>query len=135
MTTQVEDGKTPRFDLQTSHPNDSTGSTVTSGASNTYGSWVEILADIGSIDKYLNDLVISMAIAGSVMTQIEIGIGAGGSEIVIASGHIRFVSTDTHILGKINLGKVRIPSGSRLAIHVRDGASTQDYLFFISLLS
>ncbi len=132
MTTKVEDGKTPRFEGQISLPDNSTGTTVTSSTANTYGAWIVFSADIGDIDNYLNELF-GLRLAVDTLTEFEVGIGAGGSEVVIAQGHTQQIA-GVQESGRISFNNVRVPANSRLAVRVRDNvAPTHAYIVFLSL--
>ncbi len=134
MVTKVEDGKMPRIDIQVALPDNTTGIIPSSGVVNTYGSWLEISADIGDIDKYLNEIVVARS-TSSFQVQVELGIGSGGSEVVIAGGHVRLIS-GVHETQRIDLGKVRVPKNSRLAVRVRDNNGTNNtYTTYTSLVS
>ena len=134
MTTKVEDGKTPRFEDQESLPDDVVGITANSGGSTgVYGTWAEISADIGVIDKYLGDLTCLLQ-GATLRAQIQIGIGAGGSEVKIAESHIFFITTEKEV-ARFSLGNVRVPAGSRLAFRVRDNSTALAHRIFIDLRS
>ena len=135
MTTKVEDGKTPRFDDQETLPDDVAGLTANSAASSgVYGAWTVISADIGDIDKYLGDLI--CIVQGTLLrSQIQVGIGAGGSEVKIAESHMLFIGTEKEI-NRVSLGNIRVPAGSRLAFRVKDNnGGALGHRIFIDLRS
>ncbi len=134
MTSKVEDGKTPRFDNQIVLPDNVTGLTVNSSTANTYGVYVVFSADIGDLDMYLNEILGSQTGIDK-RVQFEIGIGAGGSEVVIAQGVMRLLNAINEV-GRILFNNVRVPAGSRIAIRVRDdNASVFSYETHLSLNS
>ena len=86
------------------------------------------------MDNYLNELFGSR-LAIDNMVEFEVGIGAGGSEVVIAQGHMQLIATIQES-GRISFNNVRVPASSRLAIRVRDNvAPAHAYLVFLSLNS
>ena len=109
------------FDFSTSlaqYPNDNIGVIASSSVTaDTFGAWVVLSADIGSEDIYLEYL--STSIERSIKSQYQIGVGAGGSEVVITdNSYETIINQETKALHP--QGKVKVQAGSRLAVRVKD---------------
>ena len=89
-------------------------SSVTSGV---FGAWQQFAADIGNDDIYLEYL---LSLVGTQnISRYQIGVGAGGSEVVITDNVIfsdYVIEQHVHLL----LGKTKVPANSRLALRVTD---------------
>jgi hypothetical protein len=110
------------------------GTSVSSGATaNSYGSYVEFSAAIGS-DIYIYMITSSILPASSnlLYSQIDIAIGAAASEVVklvtkIGSGIFDPSAGTSWCNGPVSVPNLYIPSGSRIAVRVADnnaGAKT-----------
>ncbi len=127
MTTQVEDGKLPKFTNQVSLPDNVVGLSIVSGAANTYGVWAVLSADIGSLEKYLGSLIVALSGAPALRYQFEIGIGGSGSEVAICSVNLIASGSQNNMI-LLDLGNITVPANSRLTIRTRDegAAETSD---------
>ena len=103
-------------------PPTTTGFEILSGTTpGVFPAWTEISADIGGDDIYLEHLTVF--IVDTVKARLQIGIGSGGSEVVITDTMIRVVAAEDS--AKISaLAKVKVPAGSRLAIRVDDNSGS-----------
>ena len=132
MSTKVEDGKVPKLTKQVSYPADVTGAAPISGGINTFGSYVELIDDVGNIPVYLGELV-NRQITSDLISLFEIAIGVISSEIVVAEAHILTQDTNSE-QGKVDLGNIEIPANSRLSIRVKDEvAGNRTHVVFLSV--
>ena len=88
-----------------------------SGTSGTFGAWVQLLADIGNNDIYLEYLRTTINFDQTI--HFQVGLGAGGSEVPITDNVIESEGAVTQTRSHL-LGKVRVKANSRLAIRVTD---------------
>jgi hypothetical protein len=98
----------------------STGTSVAAGASNVTGSWVEVIANIGTTEAHfvVIDLFGTTQGAGAAATALlDVGIGAAAAETAVVSSVSCGQITNTVGLWSIVL-PVRIPAGSRLAVRI-----------------
>ncbi len=101
----------------------SAGTTVSSSTANVYGSWAELKAATGIEATYL---VVTIADPnGGNQIDVDIGVGAAGSETVIAEA--LFLRADGYVRnnGMTYSIPVRVPSGSRVAARMRGAAASR----------
>ena len=104
------------------------------GTVNTFGSWTEIVSS--STEAYKGIVVAAFKIGGSYTNMKEtydIGIGAGGSEEIIVSGHFLVPNSFEHANHVVSdFIPVQIPEGTRIAARVQaDSTNADAHLDFI----
>ncbi len=104
--------------LLAQYPTDNVGLNPLSDASaDVLGAWLEVVANIGTEDIYLEFLTIHPS--HDVLSRTQIGVGAGGSEIVICDMSSIMLLTIKQSRN-YSLAKVLVKAGSRLAIRCSD---------------
>jgi len=93
-------------------PSGGATSNVTAGASGAMGAWVEFSAS--TPEDYVLDSAAVWNLNNGYIYQIEIGIGAVGSEVVLGPGVVSGYVVDVHWLA-FGPG-LYIPAGSRVAV-------------------
>lgn len=100
-----------------------TGTSFNSSASaNVFGSWVELLSSVGSIDILVQQVHIRTSDTLTKLFEIEIGIGSAGSEVTVYN-HVGYIEADVN-LAVSAFPNIRIPAGSRLAFRARDSIAS-----------
>jgi len=98
-------------------------SVLSAAAANTYGSWVEFIASAPE-DLFLTHIISYPAVTETLYSQIAIGFGASGSEVIIGEFKIilQLVGTSALITGpNVPISPpIKIPTGTRVAIKVAD---------------
>lgn len=99
-------------------PENPNGASVASGAgANVFGVWVQLLANVGVDDIYLEYITHQIGVAQN--RRWQIGVGAGGSEVTVCDVCMDEDGTVSANL-PLGLGKVKVAAGSRLAIRMAD---------------
>ena len=118
MTTQVEDGKTPRMSGGSTFQPDGVRINVTSHATNNlYGAYEQISADIGTKDIYLSQLIVNETVDGN--PRFKFAVGGSGVEVDLAM-FVMVTKAAGNVTTTLDLKLLRIPSGSRLTMAVAD---------------
>ena len=102
------------------------GKTVTSSATaDTFGSWAELVADVG-VGKRLLGIVIGLATAATAHVEVEIGEGESGSESAITRGNVSaLVMSPAGVGGPIFIPLWRtLTDNARLSARIRDSVVT-----------
>ena len=103
------------------YPDTAAGLTVMPGASNAFGSWVELVASAAS-----QIFLLSFSATGTSQSiRMQIGTGAAGSETVVATYHMTIwsgFSQSSHFLTLFPF--LLIQSGARIAIRMASNAAT-----------
>ncbi len=106
---------TPEYSNLLSHAN-----------ANTFGAWVQVIADIGDA-AWLASLSLVSASNGSSIYALECGIGAGAAEVAFArfTGNMYAFSDVGHTLPMIYTFPypIYIPNGTRFAIQISDSVA------------
>ena len=128
---------TKGFSREIFHNYDTANTAITSSATaNTFGSWVELITDVGDRDILILEVGIAIdpGLAGNDAIEVEIGIGAAASE-VRRFGVTRQGSSidDTTIIFPVN---ARIPASSRLSARTKDeNSAAEDQRVFITYIN
>ena len=103
------------------------GVTPSSSASaDTYGSWLEVVANVGNSKRLLFAYILPRHIDANYAFEIEFGEGASGSEAAVAriNGRGNMVSLVSWVPGQLYPIWKSLTNGARLSVRAKDNLAT-----------
>lgn len=107
----------------------STGTAVTSGATNTKGSWVQLT---GSVNRDATGIVVHLLAPGSSAALFDIGIGAGGSEVVLVPNLWAYSTIPQSVSYYV---PISVPVSARLSVRAQASTSAASCRASVNLIS
>ncbi len=100
---------------------------VADGSTNSYGSWVELIADIGAVPCILDSINCPLQDISDIDWSIQVGGGAASSEVVVAEVGQRSQTFSTYEEHAHFFNfSIHIPANSRVATRLKTGVSNDD---------
>ncbi len=109
-------------------------SVTSSASSNTFGSWVEMVADVGDRDVYIKGVGVTTLSTSAWAMEIEIGKGAAASEVAVFKG-ASYMGSAANTYSFIPVG-IRVPASSRVSARIKTSSvsrSVQVHFNYIKL--